>query len=101
MTTSVTSNTHAAAIPGRAWVLAVLTLTYTFNHIDRQVLVILLEPIKAELHLKDGDLGMLTGIVFAGFYATLGIPGAYGRWRRRSRRHAASDLHDCRPLPTT
>jgi len=84
MTTSVTSNTHAAAIPGRAWVLAVLTLTYTFNHIDRQVLVILLEPIKAELHLKDGDLGMLTGIVFAGFYATLGIPVAM--WADRGNR---------------
>jgi len=84
MNTSVTSSPHAAAIPGRTWVLAVLTLTYTFNHIDRQVLVILLEPIKAELHLKDGDLGMLTGIVFAGFYATLGIPVAM--WADRGNR---------------
>jgi predicted MFS family arabinose efflux permease len=84
MTTPVTSKAQATAIPGRAWVLAVLTLTYTFNHIDRQVLVILLEPIKAELHLKDGDLGMLTGIVFAGFYATLGIPVAM--WADRGNR---------------
>ncbi|HCE24868.1 MAG TPA: MFS transporter, partial [Hyphomonas sp.] len=37
----------------RAYVLALLTLVYTFNHIDRQVLVILLEPIKADLKLDD------------------------------------------------
>ena len=82
--TAVTPSAPSAAIPGRAWVLAVLTLTYTFNHIDRQVLVILLEPIKAELNLRDGDLGMLTGIVFAGFYATLGIPVAM--WADRGNR---------------
>nr|WP_321441242.1 MFS transporter [uncultured Hyphomonas sp.] len=82
--TAVTPSAPATAIPGRAWILAVLTLTYTFNHVDRQVLVILLEPIKAELNLRDGDLGMLTGIVFAGFYATLGIPVAM--WADRGNR---------------
>jgi sugar phosphate permease len=61
---------------GRLWVLMVLTLVYTFNHVDRQILVILLEPIKTELSLKDSQLGMLTGIAFAAFYATLGIPVA-------------------------
>lgn len=75
---------QATALNGRAWVLFVLTLTYTFNHIDRQILVILLEPIKAELHLKDSQLGMLTGIAFAAFYATLGIPVAM--WADRGNR---------------
>ena len=60
----------------RAYVLALLTLVYTFNHIDRQVLVILLEPIKADLKLDDAQLGLLTGLAFAAFYATLGIPMA-------------------------
>jgi len=78
------AETHTARISGRAWVLAVLTLTYTFNHIDRQILVILLEPIKDELNLKDGQLGMLTGIAFAAFYATLGIPVAM--WADRGNR---------------
>jgi predicted MFS family arabinose efflux permease len=71
-------------ISGRAWVLAVLTLTYTFNHVDRQILVILLEPIKQELGLRDSQLGMLTGLAFAAFYATLGIPVAM--WADRGNR---------------
>ena len=59
---------------GRTYVLLLLTLVYTFNHIDRQILVILLEPIKADLKLDDAQLGWLTGLVFAVFYATLGVP---------------------------
>lgn len=82
--TPTTMPPQSVNLPGRAWVLAVLTLTYTFNHIDRQILVILLEPIKAELHLKDRQLGMLTGIAFAAFYATLGIPVAM--WADRGNR---------------
>ena len=58
----------------RIYVLALLTLVYTFNHIDRQILVILLEPIKADLDLDDSQLGLLSGLAFAAFYATLGIP---------------------------
>lgn len=69
---------------GRTWILAVLTLVYTFNHVDRQILVILLEPIKLELGLRDSQLGMLTGIAFAAFYATLGIPVAM--WADRGNR---------------
>ena len=75
-----------AANTGRLWVLLVLTLVYTFNHVDRQILVILLEPIKTELGLKDSQLGMLTGIAFAAFYATLGIPVAM--WADRGNRIA-------------
>lgn len=82
--TSTTIPTAAPKISGRAWVLAVLTLTYTFNHVDRQILVILLEPIKNELGLQDSQLGMLTGLAFAAFYATLGIPVAM--WADRGNR---------------
>ncbi len=82
--TSTTIPTAAPKISGRAWVLAVLTLTYTFNHVDRQILVILLEPIKTELGLADSQLGMLTGLAFAAFYATLGIPVAM--WADRGNR---------------
>ena len=61
--------------PRYKWfVLTVLTIVYVFNFIDRQILVILSEPIKAELSLSDTQLGMLTGLVFALFYTTLGIP---------------------------
>jgi predicted MFS family arabinose efflux permease len=55
-------------------VLATLTIVYVFNFIDRQVLVILQEPIKLELGLSDTQLGLLTGLTFAALYVILGIP---------------------------
>ena len=58
----------------RWYALAVLTTVYIFNFIDRQILVILQESIKAELGLMDWQLGLLSGISFALFYVTLGIP---------------------------
>jgi predicted MFS family arabinose efflux permease len=70
----------------RTYVLIILTLVYTFNHIDRQILVILLEPIKADLGLSDGQLGLLSGLAFAAFYATLGIPIAM--WADRGDRRS-------------
>ncbi|MFK7935614.1 MAG: spinster family MFS transporter [Saprospiraceae bacterium] len=58
----------------RRYVLWMLTGVYAFNFIDRQILVILQEPIKADLDLSDTQLGLLTGFAFAIFYVTLGIP---------------------------
>ena len=54
--------------------LTLLTITYFFSYMDRQILSILLEDIKADLLLSDTQLGLLSGIAFALFYATLGIP---------------------------
>ncbi len=61
-----------------------LTIVYSFNFIDRQLLAILQESIKADLELSDGQLGLLTGFAFAVFYVTAGIPIA--RWADRSNR---------------
>ena len=47
------SESSAPATGSRLYVLLILTLVYAFNHIDRQVLLILLEPIKTDLNLKD------------------------------------------------
>lgn len=58
----------------RRYALGVLIVVYTFNFIDRQILSILMEPIKADLGLSDTQLGLLSGFAFAAFYATLGIP---------------------------
>ncbi|MGB2256212.1 MAG: spinster family MFS transporter, partial [Spongiibacter marinus] len=64
---------------GRAYyALFILTIVYSFNFIDRQLLAILQESIKAELLLSDTQLGLLTGFAFALFYVTAGIPIA--RW---------------------
>lgn len=58
----------------RNYVLVMLTIVYIFNFIDRQLLVILQESIKKELHLSDTQLGLLSGFTFALFYVTMGIP---------------------------
>ena len=58
----------------RSYVLLALTGVYTFGFIDRQILVILQESIKQDLQLSDTQLGLLTGLAFALFYVTLGIP---------------------------
>ncbi|MEM8825986.1 MAG: MFS transporter, partial [Pseudomonadota bacterium] len=58
-----------------AWyVLGVLVLVYMLNFIDRQILSILAEDIKADLGIDDGDMGFLYGTAFAVFYALFGIP---------------------------
>ncbi len=58
-------------------VLLVLLLAYIFNFIDRQIIGILAVPIKAELGLSDGQLGLMGGIAFALFYSGLAIPIAW------------------------
>ncbi len=58
----------------RHYVLGLLTLVYIFNFVDRQVVVILIEPIKEDLGLTDGQLGFLSGTIFALFYTVLGVP---------------------------
>ena len=72
--------------PYANYVLAVLTVVYVLNFLDRQVITILAEDIKADLGLSDAELGFLYGTAFAVFYAVFGIP--LGRladvWNRRS-----------------
>ena len=58
----------------RQYVLGILLVVYVFNFIDRQILSILLEPIRKDLMLSDTQLGFLSGVAFAIFYATMGIP---------------------------
>lgn len=70
----------------RYYVLAILTVVYAFNFIDRQLLVILQEPIKAELGFSDTQLGLLTGFAFVVFYVICGIPIA--RWADRANRRS-------------
>ena len=67
------------------FVLGVLTTVYSFNFIDRQLLVILQESIKAEMGLSDTQLGLLSGFSFAIFYVSFGIPLAKlaDTWIRR------------------
>jgi MFS family permease len=65
----------------RRYVLGLLFVVYVVNFVDRSILNILLEPIKREFQPSDTALGFLSGVAFAIFYATLGIPIA--RWADR------------------
>jgi MFS family permease len=56
------------------YVLTVLSLAYAVNVMDRSVLAVLLESIKRTFHTTDTQQGLLGGLAFALFYATLGVP---------------------------
>jgi MFS family permease len=66
----------------RYYVLVVLIIGYVVNVMDRGVLALLLESIRHEFALNDRQIGFLSGIPFAFFYSTLGIPIA--AWADRS-----------------
>jgi predicted MFS family arabinose efflux permease len=68
----------------RGTYLLILFLVGTSNYVDRNIISVLLEPIKAEFQVSDTMLGLLSGLAFALFYATLGIPVA--RWADRGDR---------------
>ena len=68
----------------RRYALTMLFLIYMLNFVDRQIVNILAEPIKRELGLADWQLGSLTGLSFALFYAALALPIA--RWAERANR---------------
>ena len=58
-----------------AWlVLAIMLGVYTYSFVDRQILGLLVEPIKSQLHISDTQLGILQGTSYALFYSLLGIP---------------------------
>jgi predicted MFS family arabinose efflux permease len=61
----------------RYLVVAMLAGVYTLSFLDRQLLSILAEPVKADLGLSDTQLGLLTGFMFALFYTVFGVPVAW------------------------
>ncbi len=72
---------------GRAWyAVAILFVAVIFSFIDRIILSLLVEPIKADLGLSDTDFAWLLGIAFAVFFALFGLPIA--RWADRYSRRA-------------
>lgn len=72
----VSSPSQTPARPGRTLALLLLTAVGTMNFVDRQILSVLAEPIRQELGLSDTQLGLLTGLSFALFYAVMGVPAA-------------------------
>ena len=69
---------------GRAWyMVGLLTVAYVVSFVDRNILGLLIDPIKADLGLSDLQIGLLLGPAFAIFYATMGLPLGYLADRRR------------------
>ncbi len=64
---------------GYAWyVVGVLTFVYVFSFIDRQILNLLVRPIRRDLGISDTQMSLLMGLSFAVFYTFFGLP--LGRW---------------------
>jgi len=76
---SAANTSGAGAYPpeGYAWYVVFLLLAiYTLSFIDRQILALLVEPIKRDLELSDFAFSLLSGFAFALFYTVFGLPFA-------------------------
>ncbi len=69
----------------RSYVLFLTVLVSAISMLDRQIMSILVEPVRKELSLNDTQIGMLTGLAFAVVYVIASIPAARlaDRWSRR------------------
>ena len=70
---------------GYAWYVAVLLMVlYLCSFLDRNIITLLVEPLKRDLDLSDVEIGMLYGLAFAAFYTTLGLfaAGMADLWNR-------------------
>lgn len=70
---------------GYAWYVVVLLMVlYLCSFLDRNIITLLVEPLKRDLNLSDVEIGMLYGLAFAAFYTTLGLfaAGAADLWNR-------------------
>jgi MFS family permease len=73
-----TSSTPAGRRYTYEWyVVLICMLAYVFSFVDRQVLALMIEPIKKDLHLTDTQFSLLQGFAFSLFYAVMGMPLAY------------------------
>lgn len=65
----------AALSPARSWwAVIVFTVALMFNYLDRQLMTLLITPIKADLGLSDTQVSLLIGFAFVLFYVLAGIP---------------------------
>ncbi|MGH8142510.1 MAG: MFS transporter [Steroidobacteraceae bacterium] len=76
----------------RWYVLIILTTAYTVSFIDRQVLALLIAPIRRDFHISDTQVSLLIGLAFAIFYILLGIPIGWIADRRSRRGTIAAGI---------
>ena len=54
--------------------VGLLTVVYMVSFVDRYILGLLIDPIKRDLGHSDLQIGLVLGLAFAIFYATVGLP---------------------------
>jgi len=70
-----TDNTAPWPSPLRAWiVVGLLMVAYTSSFIDRQIMSLLVEPIRADLGITDTQFSLLAGLAFSIVYSVMGLP---------------------------
>jgi len=56
------------------YIVALCMVAYIFSFIDRQVIALLVQPIRADLQISDTGFSLLQGLAFSIFYAVMGLP---------------------------
>lgn len=79
----MSNGTPAASAAYRNYVLFILVLVNTVNFVDRTAISVLVPGIQAEFQISNTLAGLVMGIAFTAFYATLGFPIARLLDRRR------------------
>lgn len=76
-TTAVSAGPVTPATPlQKTLALVILMAIGSINYVDRQLLSLLIEPVRQDIPLSDTAFGLLTGLFFALFYASMGVPVA-------------------------
>jgi hypothetical protein len=91
------TNASRASVGRRAVTLTILLSIFATNFMDRQIVAILIEPIKHDMILSDAEVGLLYGFAFAVLYTTVGIPIA--RLPTAGTGHGSSTGRSCFSVP--
>jgi predicted MFS family arabinose efflux permease len=59
---------------GSHGLLMLLAMVFADNFVGRQILAVMIEPIKAEFRVSDTAIGLISGLAFAAVYALMGLP---------------------------
>jgi MFS family permease len=76
-----TEASEGEAPPARIYnpwlIVALLMALSTVSYLDRSIIFLVVDQIRADLHLSDVDLGVLQGLAFGLFYAAFGLPAGW------------------------
>jgi MFS family permease len=83
--TAPTPNSDPYASQSIAWyLLGILVIANVLSFVDRQILVLLVEPLRQDLHVGDTEISLLQGFAFTILYSVIGLP--LGRYADRHNR---------------